>query len=141
MSSRKIKNIVLHCTATPQTAKVESIQRYWRDVLKWKSPGYHRIIKPDGTVVKLAEDSQVCNGVAGHNSASIHISYIGGVDAQNKPLDNRTPEQLAAMAALVKEYHAKYPEARICGHRDFPKVSKACPSFDVAAWWEQINKL
>jgi N-acetylmuramoyl-L-alanine amidase len=139
MSSRRIKNIVLHCTATPQSAKVESIQRYWREHLKWKSPGYHRIIQPDGNVVKLAEDSQVCNGVAGHNSVSIHISYIGGVDSNNKPLDNRTPQQVAAMVQLIKEYHAKYPDARICGHRDFPGVNKACPSFDVAAWVKTLN--
>ena len=137
---RNIKNIVLHCTATPQSAKIENIQRYWRDHLKWKSPGYHRIIQPDGTVVKLAEDSTICNGVAGHNSVSIHISYIGGVGDDNRtPLDNRTQAQIASMVALVKEYKAKYPGARVCGHRDFPGVAKACPSFDVAAWLKANN--
>jgi N-acetylmuramoyl-L-alanine amidase len=135
---RQIQYIVLHCTATPQNTAVASIQRYWREVLKWKSPGYHRIIDATGKVHKLAEDSQVCNGVAGHNSKSIHISYIGGVDANNKPLDNRTMGQRSAMEALVREYKAKYPGAKVCGHNDFTKL-KACPSFDVASWLRSVG--
>jgi N-acetylmuramoyl-L-alanine amidase len=27
-----------------------------------------------------------------------------------------------------------YPNAVVQGHRDFPKVTKACPSFDAKAW-------
>jgi N-acetylmuramoyl-L-alanine amidase len=62
---RRIDFITIHCSATPQTATVASIQRYWREVLKWKSPGYHAIIAADGTVTRLAPDEAICNGVAG----------------------------------------------------------------------------
>jgi N-acetylmuramoyl-L-alanine amidase len=136
---RQITHLVIHCTATPQTTTVASIQRYWRDNLKWKSPGYHRIIQPNGVAIKLAEDATVCNGVAGHNKTSIHISYIGGVDKDNKPLDNRTPQQVYSMVALIKQYKEWYPGLVICGHRDFAGVKKACPSFDVAAWLKTLN--
>lgn len=131
---RQIKYIVIHCTATSPDAKVESIQRYWKENLHWKSPGYHYIIKADGEVVNLAPESAVTNGVAGYNSNSVHLSYIGGIDSEGKPKDTRTSEQLESMKALVTQLHTKYPEATIQGHRDFPGVHKACPSFDVRTW-------
>lgn len=125
---------MLHCTATQPNATVEAIQNYWRNSLGWKSPGYHYIISANGGVKQLADESQVTNGVAGYNSVSVHVSYIGGIDKSGNPSDTRTPEQLKAMKALVKKLKAKYPQAIIQGHRDFPKVAKACPSFDVKTW-------
>jgi N-acetylmuramoyl-L-alanine amidase len=136
---RKITHIVLHCTATPQTATVSSIQNYWKKTLGWKSPGYHHIILPDGTVVDLLPIDQVSNGVAGHNAHSIHISYIGGVDAKGKGLDNRTDKQKGAQIELIKRYTKMFPGAVICGHRDFPGVTKECPSFDVKSWLKTIE--
>ncbi|MCH5690064.1 N-acetylmuramoyl-L-alanine amidase [Niabella sp. W65] len=90
---RQIKYIVIHCTATPQTTTVKSIQNYWRNNLGWKMPGYHYIVNPNGTVISLLPIDQVSNGVAGYNSNSIHISYIGGVGAGGVPVDNRTDWQ------------------------------------------------
>jgi len=136
---RQIKHIVIHCTATAQHATVQAIQNYWKNNLKWKSPGYHKIIQPDGRVVTLAEDEAVCNGVAGHNAASLHVSYIGGIDAKGNAKDNRTPQQKAAMEQVVREWLGKHPGARVLGHRDFPGVAKACPSFDVKTWWESVS--
>jgi hypothetical protein len=28
-----------------------------------------------------------------------------------------------------------FPNAVVCGHRDFAGVSKECPSFDAKTWW------
>lgn len=128
---RSITHLVVHCTATPQSATVASIQRYWREVLKWLSPGYHVVVTPSGAAVRLAPDEALCNGVKGHNATSLHVSYIGGVDAKGKPLDNRTPEQKATLRLVLKAWREKYPTAKICGHRDFDGVRKACPSFDA----------
>jgi N-acetylmuramoyl-L-alanine amidase len=136
---RHIKYIVIHCTATPQSAKVSSIQSYWKNTLGWKSPGYHRIIEPDGNIVTLANNEQVCNGVAGYNANSLHVSYIGGVDAKGKGLDNRTPAQQQALWLVVQDWKNKYPNAEVLGHRDFPKVAKECPSFDARKWWATVN--
>lgn len=131
---RTIKFIVLHCSATSQSATVEGIQRYWRNVMGWKSPGYHWIIDPQGNQIQLAQDKDITNGVKGYNSESIHISYIGGVDAENRPMDTRTNEQVMTMFKLVYNYKKLYPNAQILGHCDFPNVKKACPSFDVKTW-------
>lgn len=131
---RRIENIVLHCTATPQTTTIASIQNYWKNSLKWKSPGYHYIIKPSGEAVNLLSIEKPSNGVAGHNSYSIHISYIGGVDKKGKAVDNRTDAQKQTQIDLIRKFKAQFPNAKILGHRDFPGVTKECPSFDVGEW-------
>lgn len=142
---RKINYIVIHCTATPQSATVESIQNYWKNNLKWRSPGYHRLIDPNGTINKLSHFDSPTNGVKGFNHNSIHISYIGGVDPKNKPTDNRTDAQKAAILDCIYEaisyIRRQNPlsEFIIQGHHDFPGVAKACPSFPAKKEYEWIT--
>jgi N-acetylmuramoyl-L-alanine amidase len=136
---RAIKYIVLHCTATQPTATIASIQKYWREELKWMSPGYHFLIRADGTYENLQPIEKPSNGVAGHNANSIHISYIGGIDKQGKPKDTRTPEQILTQIMLLRILREDFPNAEILGHRDFPGVQKACPSFDVKTWLKTIQ--
>lgn len=136
---RTIKYIVLHCTATQPSATVKSIQNYWKNTLKWKNPGYHFLIEANGKVNSLLPIEQVSNGVAGFNSNSIHISYIGGIDKKGFPKDTRTPDQVSAQIQLIKDLKLKFPNAEILGHRDFPGVTKACPSFDVREWLKCVH--
>lgn len=138
---RTIKYIVVHCTATPQTTTVESIQRYWRERLGWKANGYHKIVKANGEVITLAQDDAICNGVAGFNSVSLHVSYIGGIDSRGNAFDNRTQGQKDALSQVLYAWRAKYPDAKIQGHRDFLKRGvnwKECPSFDAKAEYSHI---
>lgn len=123
---RDIKYIVIHCTATPQNTTVGSIQRYWQNSLGWSNPGYHYIFDQFGEMTQLQDESKPTNGVRGYNQNSIHISYIGG-----KYRDDRTILQKAMMLDLIKGLRAKYPDAIIQGHRDFPNVAKDCPQFDA----------
>ena len=51
-----------------------------------------------------------------------------------KGIDNRSPKQIMHQIRLLVELKEMFPNARIQGHRDFPKVAKACPSFDTRAW-------
>jgi N-acetylmuramoyl-L-alanine amidase len=138
MEMRQINNIVVHTTATPQTATVQSIQNHWRNVLKWRNPGYHLIVLPNGNLVRLAEDTATTNGVGGHNANSLHVSYIGGIDAQGKPIDNRTPQQRATLLAVVTYWKRLHPNARVLGHRDFPNVAKACPCFNAIQEYKNV---
>ena len=126
---REIKYIVLHCTATSQNAKVSSILNYWKNKLGWKSVGYHYLIDKQGIIHQLADEEEITNGVYGYNSVSLHISYIGGKDK-----DDRTEPQQEAQRVLVRMLRNKYPDAIIQGHRDFDNVSKSCPRFDVKDW-------
>ena len=128
----------MHCTATSQKTSISAIQSYWKNNLGWKMPGYHFIVMPDGEIVSLLPIEQVSNGVAGFNSVLINIAYLGGVDAKNFPQDTRTPQQKASLIKLLKELKQKFPTATIQGHRDFPKVKKACPSFDAKNEYKNV---
>ena len=135
---RVIKYIAVHCTATSQTTSIDSIKNYWKTNLGWKMPGYHFIIKPDGEAVKLLSVDEVSNGVKGFNSETINISYIGGIDKQGNPIDNRTEAQKETLLNLLKLFRMRFPKAIIQGHRDFPNVKKACPSFNAKKEYENI---
>jgi N-acetylmuramoyl-L-alanine amidase len=135
--TRSIDLIFMHCTATNQNATVASIQKYWKDNLKWKSPGYHILVKPDGSFAYLQDFNQPSNGVGGHNSRSIHISYIGGLGTNGRGLDNRTDDQKRIMARAVTELLKKIPKAKIAAHYDF--TNKDCPSYNVPTWLRGLN--
>ena len=140
---RQIKRIFVHCTAGPQTQTVAEIQRYWKNVNKWKSPGYHYIIKPDGEIVPLQPEDKPSNGVAGYNSTSINVCYIGGVDKQGRAIDNRTDAQKESLIKILKDLKSRYPDAEILGHREIwgqdpSKWHKMCPCFPAKAEYEHI---
>ena len=130
---RTIKYIVVHCTATPQTTTVESIKNHWKNVLGWKTVGYHFMIKPDGEIVNLADINEVTNGVKGYNKESIHISYIGGAKK-----DDRTKEQKKSLLTVIQLLRNTYPTAKILGHCDFPNVKKACPNFNAIEEYKNL---
>lgn len=135
---RGINYIAVHCSATQPNAKVSAIQKYWRENLGWKSPGYHVIVEADGNAVELLPIDQVSNGVAGYNSQTINICYIGGIDANGKPTDTRTCAQKLTLLRYLTAWRKKFPNAKVQGHKDFPKVSKACPSFDAKTEYKDV---
>lgn len=129
--NRSIRHIVIHCTATRTNATATAIQNYWRNTLKWKNPGYHILFHHDKGFTVMADLDRVCNGVANHNANCIHLSYIGGIDASGKPIDNRSESQKRLMKLAVNELKKRLSTVIVQGHRDFPKVAKACPCFDA----------
>jgi N-acetylmuramoyl-L-alanine amidase len=135
---RTITHIVVHCSATGQDAKVEAIQRYWKEKLGWKSPGYHYIIEADGKETQLLTIAQPSNGVKGFNKSIINVCYIGGVDKLGKPIDNRTDAQKKQLYTRLKALKTMFPNAIIQGHKDFPNVAKACPCFDAKSEYKNI---
>jgi N-acetylmuramoyl-L-alanine amidase len=122
---REIKYIAVHCTATSQNVKVETILKNWK-AKGWKRPGYHYLIDKDGVIHNLHPEEQFSNGVKGYNMQTINVCYIGGLK-----VDDRTDAQKAIMLGLLKHLKGKYPNALIQGHRDFPNVNKACPRFNA----------
>jgi N-acetylmuramoyl-L-alanine amidase len=137
---RSIKYIAIHCTATQPSASVAAIQRHWRDTLGWKNPGYHLLIEPNGTIHRLLPFDSIANGVRGFNNHSVHISYIGGITIEGKPVDNRTNAQKKAILLCINEVKewSDNKTLIIQGHRDFPNQNKACPCFDAKAEYRNI---
>ena len=127
---RPINEIIIHCSATKEGKNftVKDIDA-WHRQRGFKCIGYHYVVYLDGTVHKGRDESEVGAHCSGHNSFSIGICYIGGLDANGKPKDTRTDKQKAAIRSLVAELKNKYPAAKIHGHNEF--ANKACPCFDV----------
>lgn len=129
---------VVHCSATKATwdGGAEEIRKWHTKDRGWMDIGYHFVIKRDGTVERGRPQWAVGAGVAGFNASSLHICLVGGIDNDGNPEDNFTSVQKGALAFLLGALtkHVS-PKAEVLGHRDFPNVKKACPSFDVSDWW------
>lgn len=129
---REIKEIIIHCTATPEGREVTVKEiDAWHKQRGWKGVGYHYVIYLDGSIHPGRDINKVGAHCSSHNKNSIGICYVGGVDKNMKPKDTRTPEQKEALICLLKKLKTKYPNAGIFGHRDF--ANKACPCFDAKA--------
>lgn len=131
-AGRRISEIVIHCTATPEgrDVSVETI-RGWHKARGWNDIGYHYVVHLDGKVEAGRPEAKVGAHVSGHNTGTLGVVYVGGVAKDGKtPKDTRTPAQKAALTATVKALVAKYPTIKkITGHNQY--AAKACPSFDV----------
>lgn len=149
----KLQYLVLHCTATPEGREVSAadIRRMHTSPVSaggrgWKQVGYTDLIHLDGTVERLVENNEdawvdnweITNGAKGYNSVSRHVVYAGGMTKDmSRPKDTRTPAQLKAMEAYVRDFHRRFPGVRIIGHNEV--AAKACPSFDVQKWLKSIG--
>lgn len=132
---RDITALVVHCSATPagKPFRAADIDRWHREK-GWVCIGYHFVIPLDGSVEPGRPVAEPGAHVEGHNRDTIGICLIGGVDALGKPANTFNERQFDALELQLRALRGKFPAAKILGHRDFPGVKKACPSFDVRAW-------
>lgn len=137
---RTIKEIIIHCTATPQGREVAvaTIDKWHRE-RGFKSIGYHFIVHLDGKVEVGRPIEQAGAHCLAHNENSIGICYVGGTDAKGNAKDTRTNAQKQAMKMLVQNLMKQYKltAQQIHGHNEF--ANKACPSFDVQAWKKEVQ--
>ena len=138
-SKRNIKEIIVHCTATPE-GRVETVQsiRNMHKAKGWSDIGYHYLIGLNGERWEGRNVNLIGAHCEGHNSNSIGVCYVGGVDKKMQAKDTRTEKQKNAIVALLKDLRKLYPKAKIYGHRDFDKKGKACPSFDATKEYKNI---
>lgn len=137
-SKRRITEIIIHCSATPEGKNftVDDIRR-WHKAQGWSDVGYHYIVYRNGSIVTGRDVDIVGAHCTGHNTNSIGVCYIGGMDSANKnPKDTRTLAQKAAMLNLLVELRTLYPKAEIHGHCEFAK--KACPCFDAKREYRNV---
>lgn len=135
---RKATNyIVIHCSATRPVQNIGAREiRQWHKDKGWSDIGYHFVIKRDGFIDRGRPRDDIGAHVQGHNADSLGICMVGGIAnaAPWGPENNFTDAQWVSLKKLVADMLKLYPKAKILGHRDFPKVAKACPSFDAKAW-------
>jgi N-acetyl-anhydromuramyl-L-alanine amidase AmpD len=157
-SKRRIDEIIIHCTATPEgkDKTVEQIRKEHK-AQGWADIGYHYIIYRDGSVHEGRDVNIAGAHVSGHNSYSIGIAYVGGLEPETcapyhllKPKDTRTDLQKAALLSLLLDLRKLYPKAIIQGHRDFSPDKngngivepnewvKDCPCFNAKAEYRRV---
>ncbi len=137
-SKRNIKEIIIHCSDTPEGKDYTVADiRAWHLARNFSDVGYHYIIYRDGSI-HLGRDINISGAhCKNHNSISIGICYIGGRAAVGtKPKDTRTAAQKKALLQLLKELKKMYPNATIHGHKEF--AAKACPCFEVKDEYSNI---
>lgn len=127
---RTITQLIIHCSATPEGKDytVADIDR-WHRQRGFKMIGYHYVIYRDGCIHTGRPLEMVGAHCKGHNTHSIGICYIGGLDPTGRAKDTRTPEQKDSLWALVQALRKQFPNATVHGHNEF--ANKDCPCFDV----------
>lgn len=130
----RVKYLTIHCAATPEGRDVKAATISSWDQARFGQTSYHWVVELDGSKHRTLPDEQLGAHVGGHNTGNIGVCYVGGMDKDNKiPKDTRTAAQKVSLREIVADYKAKTPGLIVRGHRDWPGVRKACPSFDVAS--------
>ena len=157
-SKRRIDEILIHCTATPEGSPrtVEQI-RAQHKAQGWSDIGYQYVVYLDGTVHEGRNVDIAGAHCTNHNAHSIGIVYVGGLEnrpgvpyKQLRAKDTRTPAQKASLLGLLMDLRLLYPQAKIKGHRDCSPDKnhngtiepsewiKDCPSFDARAEYQRV---
>lgn len=138
-----ITDITIHCTATPKGRANTAAEVTKWDIARFGQPSYHAVVELDGEVVRTLADDRRGAHTAHHNTGNLGLSYVGGTDTLDHgatPMDTRTDAQKVGLEHQVRAWLAAHPTIRhIRGHRQWPDVQKACPSFDVTAWLREIG--
>ena len=127
-----IKMLVVHCSDTPddESLRAMDIQRMHLG-FGWDGIGYHYVIGRDGRCEAGRPEYWQGAHVRGINDQSLGVCLIGRT--------HFTTEQMHRLELLLRDWTARYPHARVLGHRDATDTDKTCPNFDAAAWWQTRN--
>ena len=128
LQASDIRYLVVHCSDTDDDLTASDIHTMHQG-FGWDGIGYHAVIIKDGTIEQGRPHFWTGAHVYGYNTESLGVCLIGR--------DEFTDKQMAALKQLLRDWKARYPQAQICGHCDFPETQKTCPNFDVTAWCKQ----
>lgn len=155
---RQINGFIVHCTASKPSVwldvkdidKMHAQRGFKKQPKSGRVCGYHFLVRQDGEIQGGRFLDEIGAHVAGYNSHTIGVCYVGGLDENGKPKDTRTPQQKASLVWLLAELRKYYPKATIKGHRDYSpdknkngKIEpwewlKACPCFDAQTEYKTI---
>lgn len=147
--SRKINEIVVHCTATPSNwrpsdtpkQRVAAIKDYHVNGRGWSDIGYHILIDRDGSILPGRPIARAGAHVAGRNANTIGVSLFGGIDGgvDDDFNENFTEAQDKALREVIAALQKKYgPNLHLSGHSEY--ANKACPTFNPRKWYTEGAK-
>ena len=143
--------IVVHTSENRVPTKItkKNGKQYFRNVAEdrgFPTGSYHFAAYENGEVDTLAylnnnskiEYFEKTCGVAGYNSRSVHIVYVGGLNRLRRCADTRTPEQQHSLLKLCLNLKAQFPKAEIVGHTEL-NPQKPCPCFNTSKWLQSLQ--
>lgn len=145
---RRIDQIVIHCTATPNgrwttTADIDAwhVKRgFRRDPVarnafnpELTAIGYHHVIYINGTLATGRSHDEIGAHARGYNATSLGVALVG-TDRFSARQWHALRELIDALTHPQGRRPARYPNVSLLGHRDLPDVHKDCPGFSVAEW-------
>ena len=138
---KDVRWIVIHCSATKVSQKVtvEDLDN-WHQAKGWACCGYHWVIYQDGSIHPGRSEQFAGAHAKPYNSHAIGVCYIGGKDDKGRDADTRTPEQRAALIALLRSLKMDYPDAEIRGHCEMQGVHKKCPCFSCSEYRDYFKR-
>lgn len=104
----------------------------------WNDIGYHYCIYADGTIENGRDIDKTGSHTYGHNTDSIGICYIGGLNKEMDYKDTMTAQQEVAFIQLVWSLRMVFGKLTVHGHNEFSK--KLCPSFKVNEKFKFLNE-
>lgn len=116
----KTDYIVIHHSATNSNLSVQEIHEYHQKSLGWAGIGYNFYITKQGKIYTGRPIDTVGAHCENYNSVSVGVCLCG-----NFEIEKPTEQQLNALRDLLKDLKAKYPNAKIVGHKDLNAT--ACP--------------
>lgn len=122
---RQIKNIVIHCTDSPDDLDIgrKEIDKWHKD-RGWSGIGYHFVVRRSG-VIEVGRLLDVTGAhVRGHNRGSIGICWVG----RDRPTVKQYKSLLELATALTRLY--KLPWDTVFGHTELDPM-KTCPNLDM----------
>lgn len=130
--SRKIRKIILHCSASDVPNQTAALIDKWHRQRGFLSPsgkhiGYHWFIGPNGLIEKGRPEEEVGAHCEGQNMASVGVCLAG--------LTRFNDSQFSSLRKLLTEIKGRYPQATIHGHNEFPSAKaqgKTCPVYSIA---------
>jgi len=130
LKASEVEYIIVHYSASPpgRGDNAETVHQWHLErTPPFDGIGYHRVIDEHGII----EDGRPLYWQGAHcpavNNKSIGVLLFG--------FTAFTFVQLAFLRTEIERLKVKFPNAKVCGHRDIDSNTD-CPGFDVEHWYD-----
>ena len=139
---RTINRVIIHCTATPDTAEGANVgfreinemhaKRGFKDSATGISLGYHYLVARDGLIIAGRPESSTGAHVRGHNRDSLGIAWVGTL----RMTDMQTASLLLLCTTIKNRLCLSYDD--FWGHHEFTDL-KTCPNIPMNLFRETLK--
>ena len=126
---KRVSLLIVHCVANKcnRPFSVENLIACGQ--AKYGQCSYHYYVRRSGDIIPLLPETVQGAHAKHYNHCSLGIVYEGGLNEKGQADDTRTEAQKHALFELLKSLTQEYPDARILGHCELPRVAKSCPNY------------